>query len=74
MMLVYMFYLKKGCKKMQKILKKRKKCMTNDKIYAILIIVYCSLCNGVWVIVLKGSIMAFFCCFPFQYTGSRINN
>lgn len=25
MMLVYMFYLKKGCKKMQKILKKRKK-------------------------------------------------
>lgn len=46
---------------MQKNIEKNaKKCMTNDKIYAILIIVYCSLCNGVWVIVLKGSIMAFF--------------
>lgn len=46
MMLVYMFYLKKGCKKMQKNIEKNaKKCMTNDKIYAILIIVYCSLCK-----------------------------
>ena len=31
-MLVYMFYLKKGCKKMQKNIEKNaKKCMTNDK-------------------------------------------
>ena len=32
-MLVYMFYLKKGCKKMQKNIEKNaKKCMTNDKV------------------------------------------
>ena len=43
-MLVYMFYLKKDVK-MQKNIEKRTNALTNDKIYAILIIVYCSLCK-----------------------------
>lgn len=48
--------------------------MTNDKIYAILIIVYCSLCKWSMGHSAERKHYGLFCCFPFQYTGSRINN
>lgn len=54
--------------------KNAKKCMTNDKIYAILIIVYCSLCKWSMGHSAERKHYGLFCCFPFQYTGSRINN
>ena len=60
---------------MQKNIEKNaKKCMTNDKIYAILIIVYCSLCKWSMGHSAERKHYGLFCCFPFQYTGSRINN
>ena len=53
-------------KKMQKNIEKNaKKCMTNDKIYAILIIVYCSLCKWSMGHSAERKHYGLFCCFPF---------